>query len=91
MRGVLAAKPAVFFEFQSRGCVLFVFLRRIIAAFAFITRQRDDEPIFFLCHDNPTPVPLPKNAVALCTAFWGGDDSTSYRSQENFPVTCGYL
>lgn len=55
MRGVLAAVPAVFLEFQTRGRVLFVFLGRIVAALAFVARQRNHEPILFLCHEKPVP------------------------------------
>lgn len=50
MHGVLAAEPAIFFQFQARRRVLFIFLRGIVATFAIITRHRHDETIFFFSH-----------------------------------------
>jgi hypothetical protein len=69
MRRVLAAEPAVLFEFQARRCVLFVFLRRVIAAFTFVARQRYYETIFFLCHSNPSTNSSQKPQVQLQIGF----------------------
>ena len=53
MQRVLAAAAAVFLQFHSAGIITAVFLRRIIALFAFGAGERDHGTDIFLlrCHD----------------------------------------
>jgi len=45
-----AAEPAILAQFEPVGRFLFVFLRVIVAALAFIARHHDHHAILFFCH-----------------------------------------
>jgi hypothetical protein len=48
-----AAEAAIFRKFQAIRVVLLVFLRVVIPALAFLTRQDDHHSVLFFCHFVP--------------------------------------
>ena len=50
MHRVRAAEATILFQLEPRRRVLFVLLGCVIAPLAFVARERDRQPIFFLCH-----------------------------------------
>ncbi len=50
MHCMLVTVAAVFLQFKPRGRILLVLLSGIIAPLAFVTRECDNQTIFFLRH-----------------------------------------
>ena len=75
MQRVLAIPRTIFFEFDTRAVVLFVFLSRIVAPLTLGTFECHDQAIFFLCHYSitfvmtPAPTVRPPSRIAKCEPF----------------------
>lgn len=70
---VLTAPLAVFVDTQSVRIVLLVLHRRVVAAFASATSQRDDDPVFLLGHGfYPFALSAPNRLIAAyaCIVDW---------------------
>ena len=66
VKGVLPAEFAVFLEFEAIGMSFFVFVRAVIAIFAFGARQRDVDS------HKPSSFVKIKNPLGRCTLLKSG-------------------